>query len=323
MWPINSNVNTDILHDDFYSSVERAMQKRFYPRLSIPKTLSELVTVFTSLGATPELRQLSGVSGGGARQGVVLKDWTVTCTAFEWEQTVPIRRSIAVSKPEEVREKTRQMGAKAYKSLDRVFCQSLVSTTALGYDGIALFSASHPESGTNQTNQSTTAGGGGGASTTAAQWETAVGTAVGQMLGLTDDQGTPVNEGIQKFILLCHPTMLMAAKNAFSPLIANNSIDAAGTKGAFRGLIDIVTSAYCTTTGLTSGSTTKAFLFPAEGEADEYAIALGTLADLQFNTNIGNENSDDWNKGEGWLYSWAALGFFPWQWQAAQQITFS
>lgn len=321
MWPSNANVNTDILHDDFYTAVERAQQKRFYPKFSTEKEISELVTVFTSLGSTPELRQLSGVIGGGPRQAVNLKDWQVTCTAFEWEQTVAIRRSIAKSKPEEVRRKTTQMGAKAYKSLDRVFCQALVSSNA-GYDGVALFSASHPESGSNQTNTSSTAA----ASTTiptAAEFETALGTATSQFLSVVDDQGTPVNEGVNRYNLIVHPQMAFAARTVTSPLMSNQAVDSSGVTGKFRGLFDVTVSAYCTSTGLTGGTVDRAFMFPADGEADEYAIALGKLADLEFNTNIENENSDDWNKGEGWLYSWAVLGFFPWQWQAAQQLVWT
>jgi hypothetical protein len=321
MWPVNANVNTDIIHDDFYSSVERAQNKRFYSRLSMPKTLGELTTIFTSLGSVPEIRQMSGVAGGGERQGILLKDWTVTCTAYEWEQTVPIRRSIAVSKFDEVRNKTSQLASKAVKGMDRTLCQALISTTALGYDAVALFSSAHPESGTNQDNTNT--GTGIGSALTGVNAEAALIAAIAKFLAVVDDQGTPVNEGVGKFKLLCHVSQYSAFNTVVNPTMSQQSIDASGATGRFRGLVELIASAYCTTTGLTSGAFTKAFLFAGDGEADEQALALGTLSDWQFNTNIGNDDSDDWNKGEGWLRSWAAFAYFPWQWQGAQQITFS
>jgi|SRR6267378_62308 len=323
MWPVNSELTKAILQDDFYDSVERATNARFYSKFSTQKTMEQISEAFASLGSVPEIRQMSGVTGGGPRQAIALKDWVINATALEWEQTIPIRRIFAQSKPAQVRAKVSQTAQKAVKGLDRTFCQALASTTALGYDAIALFSASHPESGTNQTNLSTTAGGGGGSATTAAQVETALITATAQFLGETDDQGTPVNEGVARFTVLCHPTQFYAFKGATSPLLSNQAIDSMGTKGELRGVVDLIPSAYCTTTGLTGGATTRAYLFAADGEANEFALARGVLADWQFNTNIGDEGSDDWNKGEGWIRSWSAFLYFPWQWQAAQQITFS
>ena len=125
MWPINAQVNSDILREDFYSSIERAENKRFFSRLSVEKSMDEITTAFPSLGSVPEIRQLSGISGGGPRQAVALKDWVVNATAFEWEQTIPIRRVIAQSKPDEVRAKVSQTAAKAMKGMDRVLCAAL------------------------------------------------------------------------------------------------------------------------------------------------------------------------------------------------------
>ena len=322
MWPINAQVNSDILREDFYSSIERAENKRFFSRLSVEKSMDEITTAFPSLGSVPEIRQLSGISGGGPRQAVALKDWVVNATAFEWEQTIPIRRVIAQSKPEEVRAKTSQTAAKAMKGMDRVLCAALSSTTALGYDGVALASASHPESGANQTNTSNTASGVNFVPT-ATEWETALTTATGQMKVAQDDQGTPVNEGVSKYTIIVHPNMEYGLRTAVSPLMANQAVDSSGVTGRFRGLIDVIVSAYCTRTGIPSGTADIAYLFASPEDADERALALCRLADWQFNTNIGNENSDDWNKGEGWIRSWAAFVFVPWQWQAVQQIVFT
>jgi len=321
MWPVTSAVNSDILQEDFFSTIERSEVKRFFGRLSVEKTMNEIVTTYPSLGSVPEIRQLSGVSGGGPRQAVALKDWSVIATAFEWEQTIPFRRIIAESKPEAVRSKTSQTAAKAMKGMDRTLCVALTAS-AVGYDGVALFSTAHPESGANQTNTSSTASGVNYVPT-AAEWETALNTGVGQMKTAQDDQGTPVNEGVGKFIVLCHPNMEFGLRTAVSPLMSNQAIDTSGATGRYRGLVEVIVSAYCTDTGLTGGTADRAFLFAAPEEADERALALCRLADWQFNTNIGNDNSDDWQKGEGWIRSWAAFAYIPWQWQAAQRLIFT
>lgn len=314
MWPINSNVNSDILQSDFFDSVERAQQNRFHPRLSTPKTVSEITTSFPSFGAVPEIRQMSGVSGGGPRQAVALKDWTVSATMYEYEQTVPIRRLVAESKPDAVRAKTAQIAQKAMKGMDRTLCQALVSSNA-GYDGVSLTNTAHPESGASQSNLVT------GANITlpamtAAEAEAALVSAIPALKAFQDDQGTPVNEGVSRFIVLCPLQFEIAMKLVVDPSLSNQAIDSSGVTGRFRGQVEVIGSAYATTTGLTSGTVDRFWVFPVDVDSGGGALALATLADWQFNTNIGNDNSDDWNKGEGYLRSWAAFAYVPWNWHS-------
>jgi hypothetical protein len=316
MWPLNAALNSDILQDDFYSNVERAANARFYPRLSIQKTTGEVSTTFPSFGSVPEIRQLSGISGGGTRQPVLLKDWQVQATVFEWEQTVPVTRLIAQSKPDAVRAKTAQIANKAMKGMDRVLCQALVSTAALGYDQSALLSASgHTESGTAQSNLITGANITTNYIPTGTEADLMLSSAIGPMLAFQDDQGTPVNEGVDRFIVLCPPPMYFPFMRITDPNMQNYAVDSSGGTGVFRGRVEVISSAYATTTGLATGTQDRIFVFAA-GDAMEYALARVTLADWQFNTNIGNESSDDWNAGFGFLRSWAAFAYIPWQWQS-------
>jgi len=322
-WPVNTPVTSGIIQDDFYASLENAATKRVYPQLSVTKDQTDITETYASFGSVPEPRQMSGLQGGGAKEAVLLKDWTIVATMFEWEQTVYFRRLVAQSKGQQVRDKAVQLAFKAQKGLDRTFMQGLASTTALGYDAIALFSASHGESGASQTNLLTSAGGGGGAATTASQVEAALVTGTAQLLAVVDDQGTPINDGVDHFTALVHPTQYYAFKTVTSPLMSNQSVDSSGVTGKFRGTVDVIVSAYVTTTGLTGGATTRAYLFANPDSIPERTMALCRLADWQFNDNIGNENSDDWNKGEGYLRSWAAFAWVPWRWATAQQITFT
>src|SRR5262249_21225849 len=147
-WPENSQVNSDIIHDDFYSSLELAATQRFYGRLAAEKTQEEITATYASLGSVPEPRQLQGTLGGGPRQAVLLKDWILTASVNEWESTVYLRRLIAISKAGEAREKASQMGFKAQKFMDKTFCVALTASTN-GYDGVPVYSSAHPESGAN------------------------------------------------------------------------------------------------------------------------------------------------------------------------------
>lgn len=326
-WPENSQVTSTIIHDDFYGGIEKAATQRFYPMFTEEKDQADITATYTSFGSVSEPHQMSGTLGGGPQQAAIIKDWILPASVVEWDNTIYFRRLIARSKPNDVRNKATQMAFKAQKFMDKQLLVSLQSTTA-GYDGVQIISSAHPESGTNQTNTSTTAGGGGGASTTAAQIETALTTAVAQMLKVVDDQGTPVCEGIDRFMAIVHPTQLFQWKSVVSPLMGNSAqpipgTDVSGVTGKFRGMVDIKVSAYCTTTGLVGGATTQAFLFADPQQVFERAVWLCKLADWQFNDNIENENSDLWNQGQGYLRSWAAFIFMPGKWQMVQNITFS
>lgn len=316
MWPVNSSLNSAILQDDFYDNVERAANARFYPRLSVEKTVQEITTTFPSFGSVPEIRQLSGISGGGTRQPVPLKDWAVSATVFEWEQTVPFTRLVAQSKPEAVRAKTAQLAQKAQKGMDKVLCQALMSTTVLGYDGVALLSASHPESGTNQSNLTTGANITTNYVPTGAEAEAMLNSATGLMMAVLDDQGTPVNEGVDRFIVLVPPPMEFPFLRIVDPSMSQFSVDSSGGTGVYRGKFEVISSAYATSTGLTSGTMDRIFVFAKD--SFEYALALTRLADWQFNSNIGNDSSDAWNSGMGFIRSWAAFAYVPWQWQSIQ-----
>lgn len=315
MWPLNAALNSDILQSDFYESVERAEKARFYSRLSTQKTVGEITNTFPSFGSVPEIRQFSGISGGGPRQPVLLKDWSMTASVFEWEQTVPITRLLAVSKPEAVRAKLSQIGQKAMKGMDRVFCQALNSTTVLGYDQKALTATDHPESGAIQSNLVT------GANITlpamtAAEAEAELLAAIPALKAFVDDQGTPVNEGISRYIVLCPLTFEVAMKLVVDPTLSNQAIDSSGITGRFRGQVEVIGSAYATATGLPGGTVDRFWIFPVDDFGGSGAVALTTLADWQFSTNIGNENSDDWQNGFGFLRSWAAFAFIPWNWHS-------
>ncbi len=317
--PVNPELTQSIMRTDFFAAVEQAAQQRFYPKLSVPKTQTELTVVYPSLGSVPELRQVGGLVGGGSRSAVILKDWKLTATLVPWEQTVWMARADAESMPNEVSAKASQMAAKGNKSIDRLFCEALVATTA-GYDTVSLINNAHPESGTNQDNARTTA-----AVTatdpTAPEVEASLDEDIGVLKAFTDDQGTPLNEGIEKFTILCHPDHEFAIRTVTSPLMANQAVDSSGVTGRYRGLADVIVSAYCTSTGKTNGVVDRMYVF-ANGV--DKAMAFCKLKDLEFNTNFRNENSDAWVQ-QLMLYmtSYGIFAFVPWRWSSVIQHIWS
>lgn len=320
-WPLNPQVNSDIVHDEFYSALDFASGQRFYTRLTAAKSQEEITATYTSFGSPPEPRQMSNVAGGGARQAVLLKDWLVNATVNEWESTVYLRRLLVESKPELAGEKARQMADKAMKSMDKQLCQALASALA-GYDGVSVINDAHPESGANQDNALTE----NIAVTTAptvAEAEAGLATGITGLLGFTDDNGTPVNEGVQNFVALVPETMKHVFIGATSEKMSQQAVDSSGATGRFRGLVEVISSAYCSQTGLPGGTKDQFYLFAAPDQTMTRAIAVCQLKDWSFNNNVGDESSDDWNKGEGYLRSWAAHVMVPWNWQAVVRVRFN
>lgn len=317
-WPENTQVTSTIIHDDFFSTLEKAETQRFYPKLTEEKTQDDITATYTSMGSVPEPHQMSGTLGGGPQQAAILKDWILAASVVEWDNTIYFRRLVAKSQGSQVRSRVTRLAEKAQKFMDKSLLVACASSTA-GYDGVAAFSTAHPESGANQTNTSSTVAAT-GTNPTAAEMETALITATGQLLGIVDDQGTPVCEGVTRFAFIVHPTMAFTARTVVSPLMSNQAVDASGVTGRFRGLVDVYVSAYCTSTGATGGTVDRAFLFADPGEVADRAFWLCRLEDWMFSDNIDNENSDLWNQGQGYARSWAAHIFMPGNWQVAQRL---
>jgi hypothetical protein len=318
----NPEVTRQIVYNDFFEALENAQTQRFYPRLSVEKSVSDITTVFPSFGSVPEPIQTGGAVGMGPDPATILKDWKATATVYPWRQTILFDRLTAESKPAEMSEKSRQMAFKAMKGMDKALVQALTNTTVLGYDNKALFSTTHNETGSNQDN-AINVNIGTPTAPTGAEVETALTTAVSALKGFQDDQGTPVNEGITKVIALIPETFEWAFRTVVSPLMSNQAVDSSGGTGRFRGIVDVIVSAYASDNGTTSGNKDVFWLFADPSESMARALALAKLLDWQFNSNIGDESSDQWNKGEAYQNSYAAHAYVPWNWQAAIQVTFT
>lgn len=113
------------------------------------------------------------------------------------------------------------------------------STTALAWDGIALFgSHTFGGSGTINNNMGTGDGLAGGATPTSAQMAANIFLAIQRMLSFKDDQGRPMNQSAKSFKLMVPINMIAATEAAladqFTSAGVSNTLSAAMVRGKFK-----------------------------------------------------------------------------------------
>jgi hypothetical protein len=247
MYPINADLTRRINKEAFYSEIDAAMNERAWPKIAerIEQDVTSVVRV--GMGSMPKPVQLSGTAGGGNTARVKsMKDFAQTTTVVEWDLSVGEPRSLVEDQPDEAARIGRIHGQSASVFFDERAIGQLDSTTALGYDGIALYSTGHLESGSAQDNAKTSAAAT-GTKPTAAELEAALEVNLPALRNFRDDQGRPVNEGVTRFTILIPPDFEWVYKGVLDPNLRDQAIDSSGVTGKFRGMFDIVVSAYVPT----------------------------------------------------------------------------
>lgn len=316
-WPLNAEVLQGIAHTGFYGALASEESMRIYPRICQIIDQSDLSTTYTSFGNTPEPRQLSGsVASTGERQAYGMKDYKITGTVVEWEQTVEVPRSVIETNPGEIGRITSQMAQKASLFMDRRLVGTVLPAATAGYDGSALYSDSgHTETGTAQDNNlaGTSAT---GTKPTAAEIESDMDTVLGTLKGFTDDRLTPVNEGVSRFIVLVPLSFEFLFKNTLEkpPVGSVPSVDASGATGRFRGMFDVIASAFVATAD-------RHYIFT--DRQDTKAVALLKNKPFEFVTNIGTD-SDAWRHKQTAIFSsYARFEFIPWDWKTTCRVIYT
>ncbi len=318
----NSALVDSIVRKAMYDQVASAMNDRFYPQIAEETPQATTTTTYTTFGSVPEPNQLTGsIIGGGSRRATVLNDYTHTNTLLEWEQNVPVAGTVLEDNPGEAERIGRQIGQKATVFLDKQAAVALTSTSALGYDGIALYSASHAETGSSQSNTDSdsivllT-------DPTAAELETALTNQIAAMRGFTDDQGTPVNEGVTRFLALIPPGYEAVFDTITNPNMSSQAIDSSGGTGVFRGKVRYIVSAYVSDDGLPTGTKDRFFLF-AEGSFMK-ALRYYTKTALDVSSNFGDNSSDSWRTQRLAIFaSYARWNFGVGDWKSTHRQVFT
>jgi hypothetical protein len=306
-YPINADLLRRINQEAFYSEIDAAANERIYPKIA--EMINQEVTsvIRPGLGAIPKPIQLSGTTGGSNAPRVKqLKDYVFTTSVVEWDLTVEMPRSVVEDLPDEASRIGRMHGSASQVFFDERLVQQLDSTTALGYDGKALFSTTHGESGTSQDNAHTVAAGT-GTIPTVAELQAQLALDLVGLRGYTDDQGRPANEGVGQFLILIPPAFEWVYKTVLDPSMAAQSVDSSGALGQFRGMFETVVSAYV--------PADRHFIFAKS--RTRRAIGLFTKTPWDYKSNIGSD-SDAWNFGRMAMFSgYARFELFPWDWKTA------
>jgi phage major head subunit gpT-like protein len=126
----------------------------------------------------------------------------------------------------QIRLRTRQLADRAAGHKDSCLASLMVngpSANYLAYDGQIFFSAAH-ESGKSgaQTNLATPAAVDADAPT-AAEFRTALGAGIAQMLGLLDDQGEPMSVDASGLVCVVPPSMYLAALEAVNATVMSST----------------------------------------------------------------------------------------------------
>ena len=311
-FPINSEVYSAIKHgiaDSFYGTILAEEPDYTYGKLCKPVDQDDLTATYTAWGGAPEPRQLStalnGSGTGGGRQAKQLMDYKVTGSVVEWEQIIEIPRSVVETQPGLAAEKAAELARKALLFMDRRFVGTILDAATLGYDGDALYSTTHTESGTAQDNADTSAAAT-GTKPTVAELEAQLDLNVALLRLFTDDALTPVNATVKQYLMLI-PVEFEPLYNISlgTSNMAHPGLDVSGATGRFKGMFEIVSSPFV--------PATRHYIFCKR--PGYYPVALLKNKDWEVVDNI-NTDSDAWRLNQtALIHSYARFEFIPWDWK--------
>lgn len=182
------------------------------------------------LGQVPQMREWVD-----ERQLSGLKDFDYSLVNRDYEATLKVNRNVMDDDQlGATKVRIRDLASRARTHPRKLFFDAInVGDVELGYDGVPFFSASHPESGSNQSNIVTGTSGG---PYTTTQFKDDFCDARERMQGFQDDQSEPFNEGELDLIVVGSPEIQCVADEVLTASMLNN------TTNTLKGAAKILTS---------------------------------------------------------------------------------
>lgn len=292
---------------NFYMRLEQDLGASWVPQVSMLFQSDQEAEEYKWLGMAPAMREwIGGRQAKGFRDnGIVIRN-----KKYESTMEVPvdwIRRDKTGQIMVRIAEQTERANAHWAKLLNQLI---LDAEAAACYDGQYFFDTDHSEgdSGTQDNDitydvTTTTA-------PTAGEMETAILKAIQQIIGFKDDQGEPMNENAQKFLVMVPvPFMSVAAAALGSSIIIDASTSRSNTVLTLSSMAGFQV-ALAINPRLTW--TTKFAVFRADGQLksfirqEEEAITVDAIA----------EGSEEEFKNDRHLYGIKAIrnvGYGMWQ----------
>lgn len=192
---------------DFYPRLEAAMETIWAPAISV---------LIPSDRETEELKWLGQVPAprvwNGGRHEHQLNKYSLNVTNVEYEATLPVSvPDLRRTKTDIIRQRVGEMAVRFATHWNSLLGTWITNgeagTSGLAYDGQFFFDTDHSESGSSQTNDLTATevpSANVSTTTTLTTTEAAgiITETIAYMMGLTDDQGEPVNQGATDVLIL-------------------------------------------------------------------------------------------------------------------------
>lgn len=301
-----------------FTSLIEAQMPNWIPDLSAgdPYPTDQFQENYRWLSDTPALRKWDG-----GRHAKTLTDLGIQVLNDPFEATIQMRRvDMIFEKLGQHRQKITDLGLRYNTHWGKLYTDLLVANP-VGYDGIALFSASHveDESGTQTnltTSDITTV-----SAPTADDMRAAILAAVTQLSSLKDGAGEPINEGMSRVRVIVPPAFLGATVAALKgEMIAGG--------GAFKSnelpLIDNLTFNFSVNARLSAAGgvfyVTRTDS-PIPTLIRQQMSDSGTLAPHYSQKGEGSEYEHDTGQREYGIDCWR--GVAPGRWQQIIRHTFT
>lgn len=197
----------------FYRRLEEFARGAWWTQLAMHFASTQESETYRWLGMVPTVREWKG-----GRKIRPLRSSGVTIVNKVWESTV------RVDADEQRRDKTGQIMVRVNEMARRVATHpnKLLTTlllsgeSAAGYDGHAFFDSDHSEGDSGAQSNSITHDVATPSAPTGGEMFEAIVKALGQLLGLKDDQGEPLNEAAREFLVMVPMSMWSATMIALS-----------------------------------------------------------------------------------------------------------
>ena len=240
--PANLDILRRTTRADWKSELDVRQQESIYPQVAMDLDSDSDQEVIAFFGSIPKPRRTSGVTGAPL-SFETLNDFGFTIINAEWTGGVEIEKSIVEdAKLNMISNRARQQAESAVSFTDETFA-ALVETPGNGFDGQAMFGATHEGFTDDPHDNDITSAAVDPENPTNAEVENAVDAAYTRLQILQDDHQRIANAG-ELGLKLMTPAKYWRQFNSI--LNVGPVAGQTGNTGSFKGLASVLTNPYLT-----------------------------------------------------------------------------
>ena len=238
---VGTQLSTPGLKADFFQKLGETEKTTHYQELATRIVSTTKTEIFAWLGSVPQIREW-----GTGRKAKGLYEESYDIENLKYEATLEVDRDeIEDDQLGQIMVRVNELAQRAARHKDYCIAQLLINGATSGYnsyDGTTFFSASH-ESGLSGTQDNDLAPAATDADNpTAAEFRTALGTAIATLLAFKDDQGEPMSMSATGLVCIVPPSMLITASEA-----VNATLISTGGTNILSGAAKIIAFPWLTT----------------------------------------------------------------------------